>query len=60
MSDTDYALRRETEVARQLVASLKQAGDTDDEEIVHTAIEGETCWKLFKPSSTRSIWKRRW
>ena len=42
MSDTDYALRRETEVARQLVASLKQAGDTDDEEIVHTAIEGET------------------
>ncbi|HMF69699.1 MAG TPA: siphovirus Gp157 family protein [Phyllobacterium sp.] len=42
MSDVDYALRRETEVAKNLLQALERAGDADDEEIVETAIEGET------------------
>lgn len=40
--DSDYHLRRETEAAKTLLAALKQAGEADDEEIVETAIEGET------------------
>lgn len=42
MSDVDYALRRETESAKQLIAVLREHGVLDDEDVVASAIEGET------------------
>lgn len=42
MSSTDYELRRETEAAKQLLASLRDQGVDDDAELVADAIEGET------------------
>jgi hypothetical protein len=35
-------LRREAEAAKRLLASLRDSGDANDQEIVETAIEGET------------------
>ncbi len=40
--DIDYALRRQTEAARHLLANLKETGDDDDAELVADTIEGET------------------
>jgi hypothetical protein len=42
MSDASHVLRRQTEAAKRLLASLRESGDADDQEIVETAIEGET------------------
>jgi len=42
MSETTHALKRETVAARRLVDHLRTFGDADDEEIVSTAVEGET------------------
>jgi hypothetical protein len=42
MSDASHALHRQAEAAKRLLASLKESGDADDQEIVETAIEGET------------------
>ncbi|MBZ9653509.1 siphovirus Gp157 family protein [Phyllobacterium lublinensis] len=42
MSDASHSLHRQTEAAKRLLASLRESGDADDQEIVETAIEGET------------------
>jgi hypothetical protein len=42
MSDASHMLRREAEAAKRLLASLRDSGDANDQEIVETAIEGET------------------
>ncbi len=42
MSDASHILHRQTEAAKRLLAGLKESGDADDQEIVETAIEGET------------------
>jgi hypothetical protein len=42
MSDTEYALRRETEAARDLLSTIRSEGGSDDEELVADTIEGET------------------
>lgn len=42
MSDTEYALRRQTEAARDLIATIRNEGAGDDEELIADAIEGET------------------
>lgn len=42
MSDASHTLHRQAEAAKRLLASLKESGDADDQEIVETAIEGET------------------
>lgn len=41
-ADASYAIRKETEAAKNLLAMLRDAGDADDAEIVESAIEGET------------------
>ncbi|MGO4449060.1 siphovirus Gp157 family protein [Phyllobacterium sp. TAF24] len=40
--DATHVIRRQTEAAKTLLASLRENGDADDQEIVETAIEGET------------------
>jgi Siphovirus Gp157 len=42
MNDVDFTLRRQTEAAKHLVASIKAQGDDDDLEFVTDSIEGET------------------
>ncbi len=42
MSDATHVLRHQSEAAKRLLANLKDSGDADDQEIVETAIEGET------------------
>lgn len=42
MSDATHALRRQSEAAKRMLAILRDSGDADDQEIVETAIEGET------------------
>lgn len=42
MSDTEYALRRETDAARDLIQALRNSGEGDDAELVADTIEGET------------------
>lgn len=42
MSDVEYSLRRQTEVARDLVAALRVQGEGDDAELKADAVEGET------------------
>lgn len=42
MSDTEYALRRQTEAARDLLSTIRSEGAGDDEELIADAIEGET------------------
>lgn len=42
MSDASHILRRQSEAAKRLLTSLKETGDGDDQEIVESAIEGET------------------
>lgn len=41
-TDATHMLRRQTEAAKTLLASLRETGDADDQEIVESAIEGET------------------
>lgn len=41
-ADASFALRREAEAAKKLLAMLRAEGEADDAEIVETAIEGET------------------
>jgi len=40
--DTQHRLLRQTEAAKRLVSSLKEAGEADDAELVADMIEGET------------------
>lgn len=42
MSNTEFALRRQTEAARDLILALRTAGEGDDEELVADTIDGET------------------
>lgn len=42
MSDTEYALRRETEAARDLIQALRNSGEGEDAELVDATVEGET------------------
>ena len=42
MSDVEYTLRRQTEAARDLLATLRSEGADDDADLVADAIEGET------------------
>ena len=42
MSDVEYALRRETEAARDLLLTLRDHGDGEDAELAADSIEGET------------------
>lgn len=42
MSDTEYALRRQTEAARDLLSTIRSEGAGDDEELIADTIEGET------------------
>lgn len=42
MNSTEFDLRRQTDAARDLLASLRDQGAADDEELVADAIEGET------------------
>lgn len=42
MSDVEYALRRETEAAKDLLSAIRSQGDEDDIQLVSDAIEGET------------------
>lgn len=42
MSNTEYALRRETDAARDLIQALRNSGEGDDAELVADTIEGET------------------
>lgn len=42
MADTEYALRRETEAARDLLSTIRNEGAADDAELIEDAIEGET------------------
>lgn len=41
-SETEYALRRQTEAAKTLLDQLRETGDDQDEELVAGTIEGET------------------
>jgi hypothetical protein len=42
MSDVEYSLRRQTEAARDLLATIRSEGAEDDADLVADAIEGET------------------
>ena len=42
MAETEYALRRETEAARDLLSTIRNEGAADDAELIEDAIEGET------------------
>ncbi|NTS30705.1 siphovirus Gp157 family protein [Phyllobacterium sp. BT25] len=42
MSDASHSVHRQAEAAKRLLASLRESGDADDQDIVETAIEGET------------------
>lgn len=42
MSDATHVLRRQSEAVKRLLANLRESGDADDQDIVESAIEGET------------------
>ena len=42
MSDAAHTLKRETIAAKRLLQNLRETGDADDQEIVESAVEGET------------------
>ena len=42
MSDASHSVHRQAEAAKRLLSSLRESGDADDQDIVETAIEGET------------------
>ena len=42
MENVEYALRRQTEAARDLIAAIHSQGEGDDAELVADAVEGET------------------
>lgn len=42
MENVEYALRRQTEAARDLLATIRSEGAEDDADLVADAIEGET------------------